>query len=83
MGQKKDYTTAINRLDEYTRLISATLILVDTLRRKSTYGKFPEDLQVQHKRTWEMIINDIKSMDYEAKDLASMLADERDNEKNK
>lgn len=79
----KDYTTAINRLDEYTRLISATLILVDTLRRKSTYGKFPEDLQVQHKRTWEMIINDIKSMDYEAKDLASMLADERDNEKNK
>lgn len=78
----KDYITAINRLDEYTRLISAVLILADTLRRKSTYGKFPEDLQVQHKRTWEMIINDIKSMDYEAKELASMLADERDNEKN-
>lgn len=78
----KDYITAINRLDEYTRLISAVLILADTLRRKSTYGKFPEDLQVQHRRTWEMIINDIKSMDYEAKDLASLLADERNNEKN-
>lgn len=83
MGQKKDYTTAINRLDEYTRLISAALILADTLRRKSTYGKFPEDLQVQHKRTWEMIINDIKSMDFEAKELASLLADEREDEKNK
>lgn len=79
----KDYQEPIHRLDEYVRLISATLTLVELIRNKSCCKKFPDDFQISHKRSWDTIINDIKSLDYEAKELASMLADERDNEKNK
>lgn len=78
----KDYQEPIHRLDEYVRLISATLTLAELLRSKSCCKKFPDDFQISHKRSWDTIINDIKSLDYEAKELASMLADERDNEKN-
>ena len=77
----KDYQESIYRLDEYAHLISATLTLAELLRSKSCFKKFPDDFQISHKRSWETIINDIKSLDYEAKDLASMLADERENEK--
>lgn len=79
----KDYQEPIHRLDEYVRLISATLTLAELIRNKSCCKKFPDDFQISHKRSWDTIINDIKSLDYEAKELASMLADERDNEKNK
>lgn len=78
----KNYQEPIYRLDEYVRLISATLTLVELIRSKSCFKKFPDDFQISHKRSWDTIINDIKSLDYEAKELASMLADERDNEKN-
>ena len=78
----KDYQEPIHRLDEYARLISAILTLAELLRSKSCHKKFPDDFQISHKRSWDTIINDIKSLDYEAKELASMLADERDNEKN-
>lgn len=78
----KDYQEPIYRLDEYVRLISATLTLAELIRGKSCCKKFPEDFQISHKRSWDTIINDIKSLDYEAKELASMLADERNNEKN-
>ena len=77
------YYEPIHRLDEYARLISATLTLAELLRSKSCYKKFPDDFQISHKRSWDTIINDIKSLDYEAKELASMLADERNDEKNK
>lgn len=78
----KNYQELMQRLDEYVRLISATLTLVELIRNKSCFKKFPDDFQISHKRSWDTIINDIKSLDYEAKELASMLADERDNEKN-
>ena len=77
----KDYQEPIYRLDEYVHLISATLTLAELLRNKACYKKLPDDFQISHKRSWETIINDIKSLDYEAKELASMLADERENEK--
>lgn len=66
---------AINRLDEYAKIISVILTLTELARKKSHFVGYPEDFQIAQKRSWDTILYDIKSLDYETKELASRLAD--------
>lgn len=60
----------VEKADKYSKMLQIIIELCHVTAPLATNKKFPDDFQVAQKRSWETLINDLKSMQAETADMA-------------